>query len=89
MTAKIAPSFRWGEGVGRLELVQWLPVRVWNERRESAGAPGGSGGSGGGGASVGDAGVTVTVRRSKGPDVAAACGQLKGRTEDPRRKFRV
>lgn len=36
-----------------------------------------------------DAGVTVTVRRSKGPDVAAACGQLKGRTEDPRRKFRV
>ncbi|HEV2064863.1 MAG TPA: 23S rRNA (adenine(2503)-C(2))-methyltransferase RlmN [Thermoanaerobaculia bacterium] len=36
-----------------------------------------------------DAGVTVTVRRSKGPDVAAACGQLKGRTEDPRGKFRV
>ena len=36
-----------------------------------------------------DAGVTVTVRRSKGPDVAAACGQLKGRTEDPRSKFRV
>jgi 23S rRNA (adenine2503-C2)-methyltransferase len=36
-----------------------------------------------------DAGLTVTVRRSKGPDVAAACGQLKGRTEDPRRQFRV
>lgn len=36
-----------------------------------------------------DAGLTVTVRRSKGPDVAAACGQLKGRTEDPRAKFRV
>jgi 23S rRNA (adenine2503-C2)-methyltransferase len=33
-----------------------------------------------------DAGLTVTVRRSKGPDVAAACGQLKGRTEDPRRR---
>ena len=36
-----------------------------------------------------DAGMTATVRRSKGPDVGAACGQLKGRTEDPRRKFRV
>ncbi len=33
-----------------------------------------------------DAGVTVTVRRSKGPDASAACGQLKGRTEDPRKK---
>jgi 23S rRNA (adenine2503-C2)-methyltransferase len=32
-----------------------------------------------------DADLTVTVRRSKGPDVSAACGQLKGRTEDPRR----
>lgn len=32
-----------------------------------------------------DARVTVTVRRSKGPDASAACGQLKGRTEDPRR----
>lgn len=31
-----------------------------------------------------DRGLTVTVRRSKGPDVAAACGQLKGRTDDPR-----
>jgi 23S rRNA (adenine2503-C2)-methyltransferase len=29
---------------------------------------------------------TVTVRRSKGPDAAAACGQLKGRESDPRRK---
>jgi|PersoiStandDraft_1058852.scaffolds.fasta_scaffold07113_2 23S rRNA (adenine2503-C2)-methyltransferase len=28
---------------------------------------------------------TVTVRRSKGPDAAAACGQLKGREVDPRR----
>ncbi|MEP6993934.1 MAG: 23S rRNA (adenine(2503)-C(2))-methyltransferase RlmN [Acidobacteriota bacterium] len=27
----------------------------------------------------------VTVRRSRGPDAAAACGQLKGRTQDPRR----
>jgi len=35
-----------------------------------------------------DAGLTVTVRRSKGPDVAAACGQLKGRTEDPRNAAR-
>ena len=35
-----------------------------------------------------DARLTVTVRRSKGPDVAAACGQLKGRTEDPRRRLR-
>ena len=33
-----------------------------------------------------DAGLTVTVRRSKGPDVSAACGQLKGRTVDPRRR---
>jgi 23S rRNA (adenine2503-C2)-methyltransferase len=30
--------------------------------------------------------VTVTVRRSRGPDASAACGQLKGRTEDPRRR---
>jgi 23S rRNA (adenine2503-C2)-methyltransferase len=35
-----------------------------------------------------DARVTVTVRRSKGPDASAACGQLKGRTEDPRRRIR-
>ena len=28
---------------------------------------------------------TVTVRRSKGPDASAACGQLKGREADPRR----
>ena len=33
-----------------------------------------------------DARTTVTVRRSKGPDASAACGQLKGRTVDPRRK---
>jgi 23S rRNA (adenine2503-C2)-methyltransferase len=31
-------------------------------------------------------GYTVTVRRSKGPDAAAACGQLKGREKDPRRR---
>jgi len=30
--------------------------------------------------------LTVTVRRSKGPDARAACGQLKGRTADPRRR---
>jgi 23S rRNA (adenine2503-C2)-methyltransferase len=35
-----------------------------------------------------DAHMTVTVRRSKGPDASAACGQLKGRTEDPRRRSR-
>jgi 23S rRNA (adenine2503-C2)-methyltransferase len=29
-------------------------------------------------------GVPVTVRRSRGPDAQAACGQLKGRTRDPR-----
>ncbi len=29
---------------------------------------------------------TVTVRRSKGPDAAAACGQLKGRESDPRKR---
>ncbi|HEX9305030.1 MAG TPA: 23S rRNA (adenine(2503)-C(2))-methyltransferase RlmN [Thermoanaerobaculia bacterium] len=28
--------------------------------------------------------IPVTVRRSRGPDTSAACGQLKGRTEDPR-----
>jgi 23S rRNA (adenine2503-C2)-methyltransferase len=33
-----------------------------------------------------DAGVPVTVRRSRGPDASAACGQLKGRTEDVRKK---
>lgn len=33
-----------------------------------------------------DAHVTVTVRRSKGPDASAACGQLKGRTVDPRKR---
>lgn len=32
------------------------------------------------------AGVPVTVRRSRGPDARAACGQLKGRTEDVRRR---
>jgi 23S rRNA (adenine2503-C2)-methyltransferase len=32
------------------------------------------------------AGVAVTVRRSRGPDAAAACGQLKGRKEDPRKR---
>ncbi|MGH9368512.1 MAG: radical SAM protein, partial [Thermoanaerobaculia bacterium] len=31
------------------------------------------------------AGITVTVRRSRGPDARAACGQLKGRTEDVRK----
>jgi len=31
-------------------------------------------------------GIPVTVRRSRGPDAQAACGQLKGRTEDPRRR---
>jgi len=31
-----------------------------------------------------EARLTVTVRRSKGPDASAACGQLKGRTEDVR-----
>ncbi len=30
--------------------------------------------------------TTVTVRRSRGPDAQAACGQLKGRTEDIRRR---
>jgi 23S rRNA (adenine2503-C2)-methyltransferase len=32
-----------------------------------------------------DARWPVTVRRSRGPDASAACGQLKGRLEDPRR----
>jgi len=36
--------------------------------------------------SAGRESPTVTVRRSKGPDTSAACGQLKGRTEDPRRR---
>lgn len=36
-----------------------------------------------------DAGMPVTVRRSRGPDASAACGQLKGRTEDPRRRVRA
>lgn len=33
-----------------------------------------------------EARLTVTVRRSKGPDASAACGQLKGRTVDVRRR---
>jgi 23S rRNA (adenine2503-C2)-methyltransferase len=33
--------------------------------------------------------LTVTVRRSRGPDAAAACGQLKGRTVDPRRARKI
>ena len=33
-----------------------------------------------------ESGVPVTVRRSRGPDALAACGQLKGRTEDVRKK---
>jgi 23S rRNA (adenine2503-C2)-methyltransferase len=43
-------------------------------------------------ATLAGAGVPVTVRRSRGPDASAACGQLKGRTEDPRKrvsKFKV
>jgi 23S rRNA (adenine2503-C2)-methyltransferase len=32
--------------------------------------------------------LTATVRRSRGPDASAACGQLKGRTEDPRGRFK-
>ena len=31
-------------------------------------------------------GVAVTVRRSKGREIAAACGQLRGKTEAPRRR---
>ncbi len=34
-----------------------------------------------------DARLTVTVRRSRGPDASAACGQLKGRTEDVRKRL--
>lgn len=37
-------------------------------------------------ATLADEGVPVTVRRSRGPDASAACGQLKGRTEDPRKR---
>jgi 23S rRNA (adenine2503-C2)-methyltransferase len=33
-----------------------------------------------------DRGARVTVRRSKGPDASAACGQLKGRTADVRKR---
>ena len=36
-------------------------------------------------AALSESGVAVTVRRSRGPDAAAGCGQLKGRTEDPRK----
>ncbi|HLN59788.1 MAG TPA: 23S rRNA (adenine(2503)-C(2))-methyltransferase RlmN [Thermoanaerobaculia bacterium] len=32
--------------------------------------------------------LTATVRRSRGSDASAACGQLKGRTEDPRGHFK-
>ena len=33
---------------------------------------------------VAGSGLVVTVRRSRGPDARAACGQLKGRLADPR-----
>lgn len=33
-----------------------------------------------------EAGVPVTIRRSRGPDAKAACGQLKGRLVDVRRR---
>lgn len=35
-----------------------------------------------------ESGFPVTVRRSRGPDASAACGQLKGRTQDVRTKGR-
>jgi 23S rRNA (adenine2503-C2)-methyltransferase len=35
-----------------------------------------------------EARVPATVRRSRGPDASAACGQLKGRTQDVRRENR-
>ena len=37
-------------------------------------------------ATLRDAGTRVTVRRSRGPDASAACGQLKGRTADLRKR---
>jgi 23S rRNA (adenine2503-C2)-methyltransferase len=33
--------------------------------------------------------VAATVRRSRGPDASAACGQLKGRTADVRRRKQI
>jgi 23S rRNA (adenine2503-C2)-methyltransferase len=36
-----------------------------------------------------EAKIPATVRRSRGPDASAACGQLKGRTEDVRKKSNV
>ncbi|MGH9318063.1 MAG: 23S rRNA (adenine(2503)-C(2))-methyltransferase RlmN [Thermoanaerobaculia bacterium] len=33
-----------------------------------------------------ESGMAVTVRRSRGPDARAACGQLKGRSEDVRKE---
>jgi 23S rRNA (adenine2503-C2)-methyltransferase len=36
-----------------------------------------------------EARVPATVRRSRGPDASAACGQLKGRTEDARKRSNV
>jgi 23S rRNA (adenine2503-C2)-methyltransferase len=36
-------------------------------------------------AEIAAAGIVTTVRRSRGPEVSAACGQLKGRTADIRR----
>ena len=34
-----------------------------------------------------EAKIPATVRRSRGPDASAACGQLKGRTEDARKNL--
>jgi 23S rRNA (adenine2503-C2)-methyltransferase len=36
-----------------------------------------------------EAKIPATVRRSRGPDASAACGQLKGRTEDARKTSKV
>jgi 23S rRNA (adenine2503-C2)-methyltransferase len=33
--------------------------------------------------------LTATVRRSRGPDASAACGQLKGREQDPRKRKKI
>ena len=36
-----------------------------------------------------ETGMTVTVRRSKGPDASAGCGQLKGREVDVRKRRNI
>jgi len=65
---KVAPTFHWSGGTARLELVQWLPVRVWKARGAATpgsgdGSPGGGSGAGSGSWTTGGTVVRMTLAR--------------------------